>query len=188
MQINFSLLAMPRLRSFGAGFLPRIPWLDPWSVHESLRVFWLFVVCVIPPLLYTHFHLNNTVIRRTKGRQMETFVQSNNLSRIASTLFFLHSPKGKETKNTAVTKPHDEEDISTLHILVPTELADIFKLCDPRRNWVRRILCVSVSFRSCSNLRLRVTESETHWMQLRCISQCLYRHNNVRFWTLTLST
>jgi hypothetical protein len=66
---------------------------------------------------------------------METFVQSNNLSRIASTLFFLAVAEGQRNKkNTAVTKPHDEEDISNLHILVPRELADIFKLCGLRRN------------------------------------------------------
>jgi hypothetical protein len=94
MRIIFSLLAMTPLRKFGAGFSPRMPWLDPWSVHEGLRALWLFVVCVIPPLLYTHFHINNTDIRRTKGRQMETFVQSNNLSRFASTLFFLAFAEG----------------------------------------------------------------------------------------------
>jgi len=35
MQINFSLLAMPRLRKLGAGFSPRIPWLDPWSIRKG---------------------------------------------------------------------------------------------------------------------------------------------------------
>lgn len=106
MQINFSFLAMTWRRLLVAGFSPRKPGLNPGPVHEGLdigflRADWLFFVCVIPSMLYSHLHLNNTITRRTKGRRVEKFVQSNDFSHIASngekitfTLFLFKSPKG----------------------------------------------------------------------------------------------
>jgi hypothetical protein len=41
---------------------------------DFLLVFLLISVSIITPLLHTHFHQNNTLIRRTSGRNLETFV------------------------------------------------------------------------------------------------------------------
>lgn len=105
MQINFSLLAVPRVRQLGAGFSPWIPRFDSWAVHMELDTVFFsehigFSLSVIPPILYTHFNLNNTIIiiRRTTGRRLNTFVQSNNISGIASTLFFFSRRRIKKQK------------------------------------------------------------------------------------------
>jgi hypothetical protein len=71
-----------------AGLSPCRPGFDPRSVQVrflvdrearwqvSLPVLRLSPVRIIPPMFYTHFYTNTTFIRRTSGRNLETFKQS----------------------------------------------------------------------------------------------------------------
>lgn len=55
MQINFSLLAVPRIRQLGAGFSPWIPRFDSWPVHKELDTGFSPSTLAFPCLLFHQF-------------------------------------------------------------------------------------------------------------------------------------
>jgi hypothetical protein len=81
--------AVSWLRGFVAGFSPWKPGFDPGSFpasfvvknvvlgHVFSQVLRFPSVGIIPPTLSTHLHLPVALIRKTNGRSLETFRESN---------------------------------------------------------------------------------------------------------------
>jgi hypothetical protein len=152
LQIQFNLLAMPRLRRRVAGLSRRGPGFDPGSIHVRFLVDKVvlgpgFSPCTSVSHSTYHsanaphfFYLHTTLLRRTSRRSLRAFKQSDALSGIGVAIF-KKSNKNASLLQTAKTYCSLSRRITNklTHIISPTYSSNVNRALKSRMNWAGHV-------------------------------------------------